>query len=154
VDRYGVALSHSVASLSGREVLQAIVDGCLPQAFMSQTLSFHLVEVGDGAVVFRGETGRHLLNPMGSVHGGWALALIDSACGAAGYSTLPAGIGYTTIETKGNLVRPILPETGVVRVEGRVVSAGRQILTTEAKVLAADGKLLAHGTSTLIVVGR
>lgn len=151
---YGVALSHPIASMPGREVLQGIVDGTLPQAWISRTLTFQLVEVGEGRVVFVGQTGEHLLNPMGSVHGGWALTLIDSACGAAGYSTLPAGVGYTTIETKGNLVRPILPETGTVRAEGVVVTSGRQVLTAEARVLGPDGRLLAHGTSTLLVVGR
>jgi uncharacterized protein (TIGR00369 family) len=150
---YGIALSHPIATWTGREVLQAIVDGRLPQAFISRTLTFRLAEVGDGTVAFLGEPGQHLLNPMGSVHGGWALTLLDSACGAAGYSTLPPGVGYTTVETKGNLVRPILPETGTVRAEGRVLARGRQILTCEADVRAADGKLLAHGTSTLLVVG-
>lgn len=151
---YGIALSHPIASRTGLEVLAAIVDGTLPQAWISKTLSFRLVEVEHGRVVFVGQTGEHLLNPMGSVHGGWALTLIDSACGAAGYSTLPPGVGYSTVETKGNLVRPILPETGAVRAEGTLVSAGRQILTTEARLYGPDGRLLAHGTSTLIVVGR
>jgi uncharacterized protein (TIGR00369 family) len=151
---HGIAHAASVAGMTGREILQAIIDGRLPQAFMSRTLSFRLVEVGDGYAVFTGQTGEHLLNPMGSVHGGWALTLIDSAAGAAGLSTLPAGAGYTTVETKGNLVRPILAETGAVRAEGRVVSAGRQVLTSEARVTGPDGKLLAHGTSTLIVLGR
>jgi uncharacterized protein (TIGR00369 family) len=151
---YGIAHAAAVAGMTGREILQAIIDGRLPQAFMSRTLTFRLVEVGDGVAVFVGQTGEHLLNPMGSVHGGWALALVDSAAGAAGFSTLPAGVGYTTVETKANLVRPILAETGAVRAEGRVVSAGRQVLTSEARVTGPDGKLLAHGTSTLIVMGR
>lgn len=150
--RYGLATPAEVAGKTGREILQAIVDGAVPQPPICETMSFGIVEVGDGFAAFEGEPGRHLLNPMGGVHGGWALTLIDSACGCAAHSLLPGGAGYATIETKGNLSRPITPETGRVRCEGRVVSRGRQVISTEAKVLGPDGKVLAHGTSTLLVL--
>jgi uncharacterized protein (TIGR00369 family) len=90
---------------------------------------------------------------MGGVHGGWALTLIDSATGCAAHSLLSAGVGYATIETKGNLSRPITLDTGRVRAEGRVVSQGRQIISAEAKLLSQDGRILAHGTSTIMVLG-
>jgi len=86
------------------------------------------------------------------VHGGWALTLIDSAGGCAGLSLLPAGSGYATIETKGNFARPITKDTGRVRAEARVVAQGRQIISAEARVTSADGKVLAHATSTLMVL--
>lgn len=119
---------------------------------MGLTLTYELVEVGDGLAVFEGQTGPHLLNPAGTVHGGWALALIDSATACAAHSTLPAGVGYTTLSITGNLTRPILVDTGRVRCEGRVINAGRQIITTEATVRDAGGRLLAHGTSTVMVL--
>ena len=150
--RYGIATPAEVAGKTGREILQAIVDGALPMPPICDTMSFRLVEVGDGFAAFEGEPGRHLLNPMGGVHGGWALTLIDSACGCAAQSVLPPGSGYATVETKGNLSRPITPETGRVRCEGRVVARSRQVISTEAKVLSPDGKVLAHGTSTLLVL--
>ena len=150
--RYGLATPTEAADKTGREFLQAAIEGKLPQPPICETLSFRLVEVGDGFAAFEGEPGAHLLNPLGSVHGGWALSLIDSACGCAAHSVLPEGTGYATIETKGNLSRPITKDTGRVRAEGRVVSRGRQIISTEAKMLSADGKLLAHGTSTLLVL--
>ena len=150
--RYGLASPPDIAGLSGREILQGIVDGRLPQALISQALTFWLVEVGDGFAAFEGEPGPHLLNPMGTVHGGWALTLIDSATGCAGLTVLPAGTGYTTIETKGNLSRPITPGTGRVRAEGRIVSQGRQIISCEAWVRDREGRVLAHGTSTLMVL--
>ncbi len=143
-----------IAGKTGREILQAIVDGELPQAPISEILSFWLTEVGDGFVVFEGEPGRHLLNPMGGVHGGWALTLIDSAGGCAGHSQLPTGSAYATIETKVNFSRPITAETGRVRAEANVVARGRQIISTAARVLSQDGKLLAHGTSTLLVLSE
>jgi len=142
-----------LAGLSGREILQAIIDGELPQAPISETMSFWITEVGDGFAAFEGEPGAHLLNPMGGVHGGWALTLIDSVGGCAGHSLLPAGTGYTTIETKANFARPITKDTGRVRAEARVAARGRQIISSEARVLSRDGKVLAHGTSTIMVLG-
>ena len=150
--RYDVLPLGEVAKLSGKEALQAIADGRLPQPPIAKTMTFRLVEIGDGFAAFEGETGQHLLNPLGSVHGGWALTLIDSATGCAGLSLLPAGSSFTTIETKANLTRPILVDTGRVRCEAKVASQGRQIISAEAWVRDAEGKLLAHGTSTLMVI--
>jgi len=150
--RYGVAAPQEIAGSTGREILQAIIDGRLPHPTISRTLTFWLVETGDGFAAFEGEAGDDLLNPMGTVHGGWAMTLIDSATGCAGYSLLPAGAGFRTLETKANLSRPITSDTGRIRAEGRVVSQTRQIISAEARVTAHDGRLLAHGTSTLMVV--
>ena len=148
---YGVAKPEDVAGLSGIELLRAMIAGKLPSPTMSRTLGFRLVEVGPGTAVFEGEPGPHLLNPMGSVHGGWALTLIDSAAGCALHSALPAGASYATVETKTNMTRAINADTGTVRAEGWVVSEGRQIATAEARVVAADGTILAHGSSTLFI---
>ncbi|HVV83496.1 MAG TPA: PaaI family thioesterase [Kofleriaceae bacterium] len=151
--RYGVASREETAGLTGKEILERIADGRFPQPPISRTMSFRLVEVGDGFAVFEGDPGDHLLNPMGTVHGGWALTIIDSVTGCAAHTLLPAGAGYTTVETRANFVRPIMAATGRVRAEGRVVAHGRQIITAEAKLTGPDGKLLSHGTSTLLVLG-
>ena len=86
------------------------------------------------------------------MHGGWALTLIDSAAGCAAHTLLPAGVSYTTIETKANFSRPIAEDRGRVRAEGRAVGRGRRIISCEARVVDAKGRLLAHGTSTLMVL--
>jgi uncharacterized protein (TIGR00369 family) len=151
---YGVPSAAAIARKTGREILQAIIDGTLPQPPIAQAMTFWIIEVGDGFAAFEGEPGPHLLNPMGSVHGGWALTLIDSAAGCAGYSLLPAGFVFSTIETKANLSRPIMSETGRVRAEANVVVPGRRIISAEARVPSRDGKVLAHGTSTLLVQER
>jgi uncharacterized protein (TIGR00369 family) len=151
--KYGVATPAEVAGKTGKEMLQGLIDGSLPRPPISEIMSFWLTEVGDGFAVFEGDPGPHLLNPLGGVHGGWALTLIDSAGGCAAHSLLPAGSAYATVETKANFSRPITKDTGRVRAEGRVVSQGRQIISTEVKVLSRDGKVLAHGTSTLMVLG-
>ena len=114
---YGLATSAQIAGMTGKQILQAIIDGELPAPPIAQTLSFRLTEVGDGFAAFEGEPGPHLLNPMGGVHGGWALTLIDSAAGCAGQTLLPAGAGYATVETKANFSRPITKDTGRVRAE-------------------------------------
>ena len=90
--------------------------------------------------MFEGEPGEHLLNPMGGVHGGWALTLIDSGCGCAAMSTLPAGAGYATIETKGNFSRPISKDTGRVRCESRVVARGGRSFRPKPKSLRATAR--------------
>lgn len=150
--RYGLAKPADFAGKSGKAVLQAMVDGALPQALISEALDFWLVEVGDGFAVFEGEPSSRLLNPLGVVHGGWALTLIDSVTACAASSLLPADTPYTSVETKGNFTRPIRADTGRVRAEGKVINQGRKILTAEARVLAPDGKVLAHGTSTILVL--
>jgi uncharacterized protein (TIGR00369 family) len=139
------------AGLTGLEALRAMLAGKFPPPSISATLGFWLVEVNEGHVAFEAEPNDKILNPMGVVHGGWALTLIDSACGAAGHTTLPANVGYGTIETKVNFVRPILPTTGKLRAEGRVLTQGRTILTAEAKLTNTNGKIYAHGTSTCMI---
>ena len=150
---YGVATPADIAGMTGRQVIQGIIDGKIPAPPIAQTLSFWLVEAGDGTCVFEADTGPHLLNPLGVVHGGWALTLIDSATGCAGHTLLPAGVGYTTLETKANFTRAIRADTGRLRAEGRVVSRGRQIMTAEARIFDSSGRVLGHGTSTLLVLG-
>ena len=149
---YGTLNGKDAAGMSGLEVLRAMLAGRFPAPPISERMGMWLIEVGDGTAVFEGEPGPHLLNPLGSVHGGWAMTLIDSATGCALHTKLPAGVGYTTVETKVNMTRAIRPDDGKVRCEGRVVSQGRQIATSEARLLSAEGKLLAHGTSTLMIL--
>ncbi len=148
--KFGVSPREEISHLTGLEFLQAIIDGRLPAPPIAKTLSIQLIEVGDGFSVFEGVSGPHLLNPLGGVHGGWALTLIDSVTGCAAHSTLPAGVSYATIETKANLSRPIAADTGRVRAEGRVVGRGRTIISAEGKIVDANGRLLAHGTSTVL----
>jgi uncharacterized protein (TIGR00369 family) len=144
--------AQRLLGLSGLQAIKRILTGEHPQPSISTTLGFRLEEVEEGRAVFIGEPNHHILNPLGIVHGGWALTLIDSCTGCAAHTTLPAGVGYTTVETKVNFVRAITPDTGPVRAEGVVVARGRTIITAEGKLTDSRGKLLAHGTSTLMVL--
>ena len=149
---YRLATPEQFRTIKGIDLLRAMVAGELPAPPISQTLGIYLETVEPGRVVFVGRPGPHLLNPLGGVHGGFALTLIDSAAGCAVHTELDAGIGYTSVETKANFTRPV-PAEGLVRCEGRVLSRGRQNATAEAFLRSEDGKLLAHGTSTIIILG-
>jgi uncharacterized protein (TIGR00369 family) len=149
---YATLPREALQSLSGEAVLQGIITGDLPQAPVSEGASFWLSAVGEGSAVFEGEPGPHLLNPAGTVHGGWALTLIDSACACAAHSLLAAGVGYASVETKANFTRPIRVDTGRVRCAAHVVGRGNQIISAEAVVRSIAGDVLAHGTSTIMVL--
>lgn len=144
--------AKKMMGLSGLEALRGIIAGAFAPPSICATLNFDLVEVSEGFAAFEGTPTDKVLNPLGAVHGGWALTLIDSACGAAGHTMLPPGAGYGTLETKANMVRPIMASTGLLRAEGRVLSQGRTIITSEAKITDARGKLHAHGTSTCMII--
>lgn len=88
---------------------------------------------------------------MGGVHGGWYATLLDSALGCAVHTKMPVGRGYTTAELSVNLVRAIGPRAPRVRAEGRVLHAGRQLATAEARLVGPDGTLYAHATTTCLV---
>lgn len=137
---------------SGIELLQAMMAREIPAATIGRTLNFLLESVEEGKAVFVGEPTDAFLNPLGIVHGGWALTLIDSACGCAVHTLLPPDVGYTSLETKVNFTRAITPQIGEVHAVGRVVSRGRQVMTAEATIEDSRGRLLAHGTSTLLVL--
>ena len=138
--------------LTGLDFLRAIRDGELPAAPIQNLMSFRLEEVDEGRVVFVAEPGEQHYNPIGVVHGGLAATLLDSAMGACVHATLAEDEGYTTLETKFNLVRPMMAGMGEVRAEGNVIHRGGRVATSEGRVTRADGKLLAHGTSTCMIV--
>jgi uncharacterized protein (TIGR00369 family) len=137
---------------TGLQQLLAIRDGTAPPAPIQGLLDFDLVDVSEGKATFRYRPDARHLNPLGSVHGGVAMTLLDSAAGAAVHSTLGQGCGYTTLETKVNLVRAVRPTTGPLLAEGSVVHRGRTVATAESRLLAEDGTLYAHATSTCLIL--
>ena len=140
------------AALSGLEIMRRGLGSTAPRPGIGRSLNFWLVKVEDSVVAFEGEPGAESLNPLGIIHGGWMMTIIDSACGCATMTALEPGVSYTTLETKVNMTRAIKPNSGVYRCEGRLLARGRQIITSEATVTGPDGKLYAHGTSTCMVL--
>ncbi|MFL6723405.1 MAG: PaaI family thioesterase [Sphingomicrobium sp.] len=136
--------------LSGLEQLRAMI-AANAQPSIGRTLDFDLVEVGDGLAVFEGSPDERTYNPMGTVHGGYAATLLDSACGIATHSKLAPGQGYTTLELKVAYHRAITADTGRVRAVGSVTSFGRRVAFAEAKLTDDTGRILATASSTLLV---
>ena len=138
--------------LSGLEYLKAIADGRVPPPPIAALMDLGPVEVEEGRALFSAMPAEYHYNPIGLVHGGLAMTLLDSAMGCAVQTILPPGAGYTTLEIKVNFARPITRETGRVLCEGKIVHPGRTVATAEGRVFAEDtGKLLAHGTTTCMV---
>lgn len=144
-------IARDVRELPGLEFLRRLIDRGI-RVPIGVTLGFRLVEVGDGLAVFEAEAGPWAYNPIGSVHGGWYAAVLDAPLGAALHTTLPAGVGYTTLEMKVNVVRPVQPDTGGLRAVGRVVHRGRRTAVTEARMEDARGRMYAHATSTCLIL--
>lgn len=145
-------LAEAARTLSGLDLLSRIADGSLPSPSIGVTVGFRLAEVEEGRAVFVGGWAEHLLNPAGTLHGGWYGTLLDSAMGCAVHSTLPAGSGYTTLEYKVNITRGIGSNAGTLRAEGWVVHRGRRTATAEGRIVDAGGKLYAHGSETCLIL--
>ena len=147
----GVARPEQVAGLTGGQVFEALLAGRLPPPPIGHTMDFCLIQAADGVAIFQGRPSRAHYNPLGSVHGGWFATLLDSAVGCAVHTLLPAGKGYTTLELKLNIVRALTERVPLVRAEGRVVHAGKQVATAEARLVGHDGRLYAHATTTCLI---
>jgi uncharacterized protein (TIGR00369 family) len=142
------------ARLPGLEVLRKIMDEELPPPPIAATLDFDLVEVEEGRAVFEGAPAEFHYNPIGVVHAGYTVTLLDSAMGCAFVSTAEAGTLWTTLELKTSFTRALTVDTGRVRVIGTVLNRGRRVTTTEARVEDPQGRLCAHATSTILVLSQ
>ena len=149
--RFGVIDDDQQRAMSGLEFVQGLVNGTLPLNTMAETLGYDIVEVSKGRVVAAAEPHAGHRNPAGTVHGGLAATLLDSCMGLAIHSMLDKGFAQTTLEFKISLVRPITPQTGLVRAEGKVISCGRRVGTAEGALTDKDGRVLAHGTTTCLI---
>jgi uncharacterized protein (TIGR00369 family) len=148
-------LPPELAALPGLEMMRALLAGGRQPPPIANTLAFTLTQVDKGVAVFEGEPAEWMYNPLGTVHGGWISALLDSALGCAVHTTLPAGATYTTASLEVKFVRAVLASTGKVRAEGRVIHAGNRVATAEARLVTAVGeKLLAHATTTCVILPR
>ncbi len=139
-------------TMRGLDFLQAMIDGEIPPPPIALLLGMRLLEVAHGHAVFTIQPAEYLYNPIGVVHGGIAMTILDSATGCAVQTTLDAGIGYTTVSGNTNLIRPITKDTPVLRAEAGIINAGRRIATAEARLVDDAGKLYAHQVSTCAIL--
>ena len=140
------------ASRDGLSLMRAMAAGELPPPPISRLLGMDLRAVERGRVEFAMDPAEEQLNPLGTVHGGIVTTILDSAMGCAVHTTLPAGLTYTTLELKVNFVRAITEATGRVVAEGAVIHRGRRIATADARLTDERGRLLAHATSTCLLM--
>jgi uncharacterized protein (TIGR00369 family) len=150
--QYGVVPPVMAKTMTGLQLLTAMMDGALPAPPIAQSLDFRLVHVEQGYTAFNGTPKFEYYNPLGSIHGGYTAALLDSCMACAVHSTLQAGYSYATLEIKINYVRAITSDTGAVRAEGRVIHSGKRIATAEGKLFDSEGTLYAHGTTTCLIL--
>ncbi len=147
----GVTPVETILGYDGLGFLKAIIDGTLPKAPISALLGFDIVDAEPGKAVFEGLPEFRHYNPIGTVHGGLAMTLLDSCMSCAVQTTLAKGELYTTLELKVNLTRAITKDTGLVRATGRLIHRGRTTGTAEGDIRDGAGNLLAHGTTTCVI---
>jgi uncharacterized protein (TIGR00369 family) len=147
-----VPLAAALPAMSGLEFLQAIAAGDLPQPPIMSTMSCEAVLAEPGHVEFRCTPDGSHFNPLGSIHGGYACTVLDSAAACAGQTILPLGSGYTSIDLHVAYLRPVLPQGGPFTAVGRVVKPGRRVIFTSAELLDANGVVVATATSSLLVL--
>lgn len=149
-----LASSSALRDLSGIDAIRAVRDRRVPPPPIARLMNFTLVEVEEGRVVFEGYPGEEHYNPIGVVHGGFALTLFDSAMGCAIHTTLPQGVGYTTTDVQVRFIRGITKETGPVRCEATVVHVGRSTAVAEAKLYDNERRVLGTGTTGCAILRR
>lgn len=147
----GLVARETLLAETGLELLRGLIDGRHPAPPFAVTTGCFLTEVEEGRAVFKGVPHESFLNPLGGIHGGWTSGILDSAMACAVHSVLKAGEGYGTVELKVHLVRGILPSSGELTCEGRLVHRGATMATSEGYLRDAAGRLLAHGTETCLI---
>lgn len=139
-------------ALSGLEVMRAVAAGQLPPPPMSSHIGLETVSIADGDMVMTAQPHESHYNPLGSVHGGFVATVLDSVCGCAVHTTLPAGVGYTSLELKVSFLRPITADTGTVTAHGWITRRGRSAAFAEADLRDSDGRVLATASSTCLII--
>ncbi|MGV0584499.1 PaaI family thioesterase [Mycobacteroides chelonae] len=144
-------MTIEIENLSGLELLKSM--GGAPESTppISRLLGMQLEEINFGSVAFSVVTRPEFANPLGTLHGGICATLLDSVMGCAVHSTLEAGIGYGTLELKVNYVRTVATDGEKLIATGTVLHPGRRVATAEGKVVDSQGRLVAHGTTTVMV---
>lgn len=147
-------LAAAGMQMAGLDYLRAMLHGELPLPPICATIGFRFVEFDEGRAVMELEPGEHQYNPIGTVHGSVIVALLDSVSGSAVHTTLPAGVGYTTVSLNTSFLRPVQADTGALRAEGTLLRAGRSLALAEAKLVDTSGAMYAHAISNCMIIGR
>ncbi|HXW19438.1 MAG TPA: PaaI family thioesterase [Roseiarcus sp.] len=145
------APSDDLTEMSGLDFIQAIMRGGRPPPSMAVLIGFGIAEAEAGRVVFSGTPNDDHLNPMGVVHGGYAATLLDSCMTCAVQSALKPGLAATTLDIAVHFTRAVTPNSGLLRAEGKAVHVGRQFATAEGRLTDAEGRIVAHATTSCLI---
>lgn len=148
----GALPKTAFATMTGLDIFERMMAGDLPAPPIMVHSNIKMKEFEEGRAVFTGLPAKEFLNPLGTVHGGWISTLIDTALSCAVHTTLKPGEFYTTTSLNVNMVRPLLADSGEVTCEGRIVHRGSRLATSEGDLRNADGKLIAHGTVSCMIL--
>jgi uncharacterized protein (TIGR00369 family) len=148
------ALARETEGRTGLEFLRAVLERKVPPAAIQETLGFDLIAVEEGSARFAFTPGEHQCNFMGAVAGGVVCTLLDSATACAVMSTLDTNTAYATVDFIVHLTRAITIKTGVVVAEASVIHRGSRIATAQGRLVDGQGRVLAHGSSTCILLSR
>lgn len=149
--KYGLGDPALAATMTGLEQMQAIVAGQMPAPPIVETMGQWIHELETGRITFLGDPHPRYLNPMGLIHGGWAMTLLDSALGCAVQTTLSPEETFVSLGTEVKFIRPILAKTGQVRCMAEVQSRGRGTATASGRIEDSAGRLYATGTTTCYI---
>lgn len=145
-------LAAAAAGRDGLGFLRALADGTLPPPPIMTLVGAAVETVAEGRVVFTVEPAEFHYNPIGSVHGGIYATLLDSATGCAVHSTLPAGVGYTSLDLSVKFLRRLTADSGTSRATGYVVHSGRSTALARAELVDGSGRLVAEATSSCLLL--
>ncbi len=144
--------NQGVSAFSGLKYFKALMEGSVARAPMLELFDINVEVAEPGLFVLTAKPTAEHNNPLGFVHGGYAAVLLDTCMAAAIVTSLEPGLAAVTLEYKINFIRPMSADTGVVRGEGKPLHIGRRMAIAEGRLLDAEGRLLAHGTTTCHVV--
>src|SRR6201998_2180235 len=147
-----IATQATVASMAGLSYWSAVADGQLAPPPIGELMQTRVVDVERGRITFSCKPDASMYNPLGMVHGGAVCTLLDTVAGSALHTTLPEGVGYTSVEIKVNYLKSVTLASGDLTAVGTVVKAGSRVGFTEGAVTDASGALVATATSTLLIV--
>ncbi|MGE0734836.1 MAG: PaaI family thioesterase [Alphaproteobacteria bacterium] len=147
-------LAARAPEFSGLEFTSRIARGELPQPAIGPLLDMWLTDATDGAAEYQVRPQEFHYNPMGTVHGGLAAAMIDSGTGIACQTTVPRGVGFTTMSLQVDYLKGITVDSGLLSARGKVVKRGRQTIIADADLTGPDGTVYARGSTTCIVLPK
>ena len=141
----------NLKEMTGLQLLQAMADGKIPPASISETIPMKPTEIKHGEITFVVQADNRHLNPLGGVHGGFAATVLDTVTGCAIHTVLEAGIGYGTIDLNIKMCRPI-PKNVELTAIGTVLNVSKNLAISEGKIIDSEGKLYAHATATCMII--